>query len=147
MHGPTWDAFCGLSGSEWGASETCLDSKHPPCSNHCDEGLQVLSILNNFSDFRTSFFWDKTRLRSGSGILLQAGMLWVRELMRLMIFFSIYLILPAALGPGVYSASNRDEYQKHENNVLVESNLSLVLTTLPSSMNRLSRQCGILNIS
>jgi hypothetical protein len=25
--------------------------------------------------------------------------------------------LPAALGPGVYSASNRNEYQKHTNNV------------------------------
>jgi hypothetical protein len=32
-------------------------------------------------------------------------------------FFSIYLILPAALGAGVYSASNRNEYQKQENNV------------------------------
>jgi hypothetical protein len=28
----------------------------------------------------------------------------------------MYLILPAALGPGVYLASNRNEYQKHENN-------------------------------
>jgi hypothetical protein len=27
-------------------------------------------------------------------------------------FFSIYLILPAALGLGVYSASNRNEYQE-----------------------------------
>jgi hypothetical protein len=27
-------------------------------------------------------------------------------------FFSIDLILPAALGPGVYSASNRNEYQE-----------------------------------
>jgi hypothetical protein len=27
--------------------------------------------------------------------------------------FYIYLILPVALGPGVYSASNRNEYQKH----------------------------------
>jgi hypothetical protein len=27
--------------------------------------------------------------------------------------FYIYLILPAALGPGVYSASNRNEYRKH----------------------------------
>jgi hypothetical protein len=27
------------------------------------------------------------------------------------------LILPAALGPGVYSASNRNEYQKQKNNV------------------------------
>jgi hypothetical protein len=32
-------------------------------------------------------------------------------------FVSIYLILPAALGPGVHSASNRNEYQKHKNNV------------------------------
>jgi hypothetical protein len=27
-----------------------------------------------------------------------------------------YLILPALLGHGVYSASNRNEYQKHKNN-------------------------------
>jgi hypothetical protein len=30
---------------------------------------------------------------------------------------SIYLILLAALGPGVYSAFNRNEYQKQKNNV------------------------------
>jgi hypothetical protein len=29
--------------------------------------------------------------------------------------FSIYLILPAALGPGVYSASNVNKYQKEKN--------------------------------
>jgi hypothetical protein len=29
--------------------------------------------------------------------------------------FSIYLILPATLCPGVYSASNRNEYQKQKN--------------------------------
>jgi hypothetical protein len=32
-------------------------------------------------------------------------------------FLSSYLILPAALGPGVYSPSKRNEYQKHNNNV------------------------------
>jgi hypothetical protein len=32
-------------------------------------------------------------------------------------FFSIYLILPAALGAGVYSASNKNEYQKQKTNV------------------------------
>jgi hypothetical protein len=32
-------------------------------------------------------------------------------------FLSSYLILPASLGPGVYSASNRNECQKHKNNV------------------------------
>jgi hypothetical protein len=26
----------------------------------------------------------------------------------------MYLILPGALGPGVYSASNRNKYQKHK---------------------------------
>jgi hypothetical protein len=31
--------------------------------------------------------------------------------------FSIYLFLPAALGLGVHSASNRNEYQKQKNNV------------------------------
>jgi hypothetical protein len=28
--------------------------------------------------------------------------------------FSTWLILPAALGPGIYSASNRNEYQKQK---------------------------------
>jgi hypothetical protein len=32
-------------------------------------------------------------------------------------FLSIYLILLAALGPGIYSASNRNEYQKQKYNV------------------------------
>jgi hypothetical protein len=32
-------------------------------------------------------------------------------------FLSIYLILPAALGPGVYSVPKRNEYQKQKNNV------------------------------
>jgi hypothetical protein len=31
--------------------------------------------------------------------------------------FKIYLIFPVALGPGVYSASNRNEYEKQKNNV------------------------------
>jgi hypothetical protein len=31
--------------------------------------------------------------------------------------FSMYLILPAAVGPGVYSASKRNEYQKQKSNV------------------------------
>jgi hypothetical protein len=33
------------------------------------------------------------------------------------LIFSIYLILAVALGPGVYSASNRNEYHKQKNNV------------------------------
>jgi hypothetical protein len=47
-------------------------------------------------------------------------------------FFSIYLILSAALGPGIYSDSNSQ---------------CVELTTLPPSTSRLSRQCGMFNIS
>jgi hypothetical protein len=32
------------------------------------------------------------------------------------VIFSIYLILLATLGRGIYSASNRNEYRKHKNN-------------------------------
>jgi hypothetical protein len=38
------------------------------------------------------------------------------------VFFSIYLILAAALALVVYSASDRNEYQKQENNVSGEQN-------------------------
>jgi hypothetical protein len=31
--------------------------------------------------------------------------------------FSVYLILPDTVGPGAYSASNRNEYQEQKNNV------------------------------
>jgi hypothetical protein len=38
--------------------------------------------------------------------------------------FSIYLILPATLGPGVYSASYGNEYQKQKNNVYEEYSMA-----------------------
>jgi hypothetical protein len=33
------------------------------------------------------------------------------------LIFSMYLIVPATLGYGVFSASNRNEYQKQKSNV------------------------------
>jgi hypothetical protein len=64
-------------------------------------------------------------------------------------FSSIYLILQAALGPGVHSASNRNEYQKQKNKCFwgVECCRCVGLTALPPTVSRPSRQCGILNIS
>jgi hypothetical protein len=49
--------------------------------------------------------------------MLQAGRSRIRDLLRSLNFFSIYIILPAALGPGVYSSSDRNEYQKQKNDV------------------------------
>jgi hypothetical protein len=60
-------------------------------------------------------------------------------------FFSIYLILPAALGPEVDSASNRNEYQKMF--LGLKRGRGVKLTTLPPSVAQLSRQCGNLDIS
>jgi hypothetical protein len=37
----------------------------------------------------------------------------------------MYLILPAALGSGVYSASNRNEYQEQKNNNNVSGEYSM----------------------
>jgi hypothetical protein len=45
--------------------------------------------------------------------MLQTERSRVRNLVRC--FFLIFLILPTAIGPGVCSASNRNEYQKHKN--------------------------------
>jgi hypothetical protein len=51
--------------------------------------------------------------------------------------FLNYLILPAALGPGVYSTFNRNEYQKHKRGV--KRGGFVGLTTLPPSVSRLSK--------
>jgi hypothetical protein len=58
---------------------------------------------------------------------------------------SIYIILPAHYGPGVNSASNRNEYQE---SLLWEKRNQRVrmINSLPSA-SQLSRKCGILNVS
>jgi hypothetical protein len=76
--------------------------------------------------------------------MLQTGRLRVRDPMKWMNFFNLPNA-PASLGPGVYSASNRNEYQ--EIFLRVKVGRRSRLTTLPPSVSRLFRECGILNIS
>jgi hypothetical protein len=66
--------------------------------------------------------------------------------MQLEQYFSVYLILPVTLGPGVYSASNRYEYQKQKKFWEVEHGLCIRLTTSPPSVSGLFAQCGIVKI-
>jgi hypothetical protein len=79
--------------------------------------------------------------------MLQAVRWRVRDPMRWMIF-SFFLILPEVLGPGVYSAYNRNEYKKQKKGLCgMERGRCLGLINLPPSVSRLYRQCGILNFS
>jgi hypothetical protein len=59
-------------------------------------------------------------------------------------FFVICLILPAALGPGVYSSSNRNECRK-EKIMFLGSRARLMPNA--DNLSEVSRQCRILNMS
>jgi hypothetical protein len=60
----------------------------------------------------TEAIWAKHYVHSGGGSGFETR--WGE------LIFWMYLILPVALGPGVHSASNRNEYQKHKNNNVSE---------------------------
>jgi hypothetical protein len=76
----------------------------------------------------------------GWGTVLQAWTLRVRVPMR----WNFSSFQPH-YGPGVYSASNRNEYQ--EPSWGIKDGRRVRLTTLPPSVSWLSRYCGTLNVS
>jgi hypothetical protein len=76
------------------------------------------------------------------------GSLQVSVQMWLLNVVQFILILSTALCPGIYSASNINEYQRQKKCFWgVELGLCVGLTILPPFMSRLSRKCTILNIS
>jgi hypothetical protein len=80
--------------------------------------------------------------------MLRAAMSWVRGATRYSIFFLMCLILPAALGPGIYWASDRNDYQKQKKLFWgIECGQPVRLTTSTPYVSRLPRQCWIFNIS
>jgi hypothetical protein len=78
-----------------------------PCRKH------LVCCLSGFTDYALSkytriYMWLLVSLRS----VVVKALCYNPEGCK---FFSIYLILPATLGPGIYLASNRNEYQKQKN--------------------------------
>jgi hypothetical protein len=71
---------------------------------------------------------------------LQTSHIYIHSEREVIGFFSIELILLAALWPGFDSASNRSEYQE------VKQGRRISLSTSPPSVSRQSKKYGILDV-
>jgi hypothetical protein len=109
----SWTPYC----SPWPASHSSV--------RYCSVGSRVWPMVSSCGPQRDYQFVPvevRILIRYHSGSIVVKALCYKPEGRGFEIrwgewFLSIYLILPAALGPGVYSASNRNEYHKHKNNV------------------------------
>jgi hypothetical protein len=75
-------------------------------------------------------------LQAGRSQQVRVPIMWI---------LSVYLILQPHYGPGVESASNRNEH--HESSSEIKGGRRVGLTVLPSSVSGLSGKCGNLDVS
>jgi hypothetical protein len=83
--------------------------EHDSALSNGSKTWNVFYFITSPKKYCSAFIAVSGVLYGGTGAKLQANE--VNE------FFSSYLILPAALGHGIYSACNINEYQKQKNNV------------------------------
>jgi hypothetical protein len=119
--------------SPWNVSKLFIDlsimGEHPNASDHQlkDWSYNLKAAAINFilelaADFKINFILQCSCCRTAEarGSTVIKALCYKPEVTGLrphkVNFFSIYQILPATLGPGVHSASNRNEYQKQKDN-------------------------------
>jgi hypothetical protein len=98
-------------------SVNLIPNPYPVYSRYINLSIHCAPLANY--QHRDNMLYRYEYIYIYSGAMLRAGRARVLDSMRSTIFFSIYLILPAALGTGVYTASNINVYQKEKNNVFL----------------------------
>jgi ABC-type lipoprotein release transport system permease subunit len=89
---------------------------HVYCNNHMKRCRGIIQL--NFFYLRENLAsdWERVKKKKQHTVNLYNTIIIVIIIIIIdEVNFSIYLILPAAPGPGFYPASNRNEYQKHKN--------------------------------
>jgi hypothetical protein len=107
--------------SELWTDGNCVTTACTHRQNNVSPGGRACYTVLPFS-FLSSEDWFPTRGSvNGWGAILQAGRPWVWVPMRSLIFSIFFKSFQPRYGPGVYSTSNRNEYQKTDSQSVSQS--------------------------
>jgi hypothetical protein len=102
--------------SKWSTGQPLLGAAEENCEN-----LQAAILMSRLriepisSHLEPQSATARPTYSVSALFMVQASSRFIIIIIIIIIIISIYLILPAALGPGVHSASNRNEHQKQKN--------------------------------